>query len=320
MAFKTPYQIKKENLIWIGLILIFAGLTVITSINEPGNQFATTYQTIWIMTLFGFALSILLPGVSEFIGINKSNFVPALLVGAFVGFLLISGLWIGGDTSQFSLIVPFSASSSPLGGLGFEALGAIFIIGIFVAELEEALFSSWFRPTAEEWLTKLQSRTLFIYAIGMFLMYLYSPLRIIAWPILAIATLDYFVFKGKMLSFLNNRTFAFYGSLILKGIFFAIVHYYAAISTGQDPTGYMIAAFIFAIVGGLMNNAFKSTLSSRIAHSINNTSIMVTYAGLPIILVVPIVASYALLLAFASGAKLSLKGITSGKSFGVGGS
>ncbi len=306
MAFQSPRQILEENKIWIVLFTVLGLLAISSVINEPGNQFGITYFVIWITVIAGFILSTLL-GVSkvfEFTGGSKNNFLLQLLGGSFLGFVLVSSLWLGTSKVNIipqlgSLVVPFSAS---LGLLAVNSLATIFIFGIFVPELEESFLSGLIQPSAREWLGNPILRKILMLVTGGILLLYVEPLRFLSWVLVIIGVIDLLIYsvlrKDGITDFIfgKYKFMQFIGSLVLKGVFFAILHYYAATTTGQDPTVFMISAFIFAVLGGLLNSAFGSTIPGKIAHSINNTTIMVLALGYPIYTVFFFVGAYIILL------------------------
>lgn len=256
------------------------------------KSYGAIYLPIYILVFAGLGFALITKGkfVSEVIYgniIKASQLYRDILIGAIFGTLLISSLFISASfLSYFQVSVPFSISPADLASA--PALILLVVIGIFAPETEESLRASFLVPT----FTKLKLPIVLLFA----------GIITLAIPGLYILTVAFFIaafvvgFNPKIQQRLFTRPVERHlTAILISAVIFGLFHIY---SYGSSPNmlELMFSAFLFAVTADLINWKLQSTVSSRIAHSINNSFILASMTGIPYTLAALVVIIYALII------------------------
>jgi len=196
--------------------------------------------------------------------------------------------------------------------LGLELISQVFLMSIFVAEIEETFRAGVLRPTFVEWLSDYRVRLMFLLSMAIVIYAIIPTLRIVGLGLFIFAAIDVI---SLMLSKNKNQLFSqtIFKSevarqvlaIVLAAAIFGILHL-KVFATDISNEGLMINAFLFATIAGFINWQFKSTVASKVAHCMNNAIVMCAAIGLPLSIGFLITGVYAFLLgamAFLGGAK-----------------
>jgi hypothetical protein len=261
-----------------------------SSIKSYGN----IYLPIFILTFAGIGFALL--ARNRFTGeviygkINSDKTLYlTIAVGAVFGFALISSLFIGSNfLSFFQVPLPYSISPIPSSTTSGD-LALLVVISIFAVETEESLRATFLVPT----FTKLRLPIILFFA----------GIITLALPQLYILTILLFV-SGLLFIFdkrlsnitLNNGVSRHITAILVAAVIFGLFHIYSYSTVPGNEFALLESAMAFAFGADIINWVMQSTISSRIAHSINNSFIYASETGIALPLAAFVVIIYAIII------------------------
>ena len=291
------------------VVFVVFGILALWSFVTQETTFGRIYSNLFYLTIGLIGMSYFMPKVFEYQPVNPDRIGFQILAGFALGFALAGSLIVSGFA--FSLLAPLSIPDvALLGILGFSAIGQVFIMSVAVSEFEETLRSATLRPSIMEWLQYEAVASLLFILIGVIIWFtgdaFAGSFKIIGLAIAAIGLLN-FTKKFVLGKFFENKWIRSGVSIGIVGVFFSILHLTAYASTNSAvTTALMFNAFMYAVIADVINTYFESTVSSKIAHTLNNAAVSCVAAGVPIIFALIVAATHAGILYVTATGKMPL--------------
>jgi hypothetical protein len=272
--FRRGYWGSAENN-WVFWYVLLAMIALTISIISPNDPSSTIYKDISLFTMVGIGLALVAMKVANtrglpfaFVGIGEGNIFTSGLLG-----LAVAMVFVGSRLFSFnSILSPLSVPS--IGVLGIGALGSVFIISLYVSEMEETFRASFVNPTIQNAVSQ--------FGPGLALVLL----GVLLYFFLGFQTFGLFIALGGILLLVRRDISASLQvklpiptllGLLASATVFASLHFLAY----NADTQLLLSAFVFAILVDSLNIFNKNTVASRIAHTTNNGVLASVAAGLP---------------------------------------
>lgn len=284
---------------WHFVIFVFFGMIAIWSLLTQNTTYGATYTIVFLFTLILIIASVVLHPVVEWMPSSPDQLILQVLAGFGLGIVLISSILF-----SFSFLSPLSIPnvSGMLGVLGLGGISLAFIMSIGVSEFEEGLRAATLRPTIAEWLSYSKGVSMVLLLVG-FMMYFIIDMdifKLFGIVLMFLSVLNYF-YKGGVADRIQTPWVRQLISGLIAASFFALLHFTAYGSADPAVTAsLMMNAFLYAFIADTINAYFKNTVSSRIAHTLNNAAVSCIAVGLPIPFAFVIAGAHAGLLYMAS--------------------
>jgi hypothetical protein len=309
---------KHDKLFVISFFLLLATVFIFNFLQSDSlKSFGNTYIIFFLLVfgLLGFAITSnggftreVIYGDCE----KVEDVYKHILVGALFGGVLCLGGYLGLSflsSLQVPLAFTFTTSTTSTStnlspNLAIEVSSIIILLivnSIFAVETEEALRASSLVPTFMQ--------------LSAPVTLLFAALITTQFPGFTIATVSFIgiaVLLGvkrdwsKRIARSSKSRHVF--AIIVAATVFGLFHIYAG-QVGGNIEKVMLSAFMFALAADAINWKLNSTISSRIAHSINNTYLFVTTNAIDARLGIFVIVIYALIIILIfNGTEKSTKG------------
>jgi len=285
----TKGSFEKPDYVWIFWFTVLTFVALSISIIDPTSSAGRIYTTIGLFSLILIGLAFVAMRFAKklpfaFVGVGGGNYAIGVAGGFAVSLLLV-----GSQLFQLqSFLSPLSIPT--LTFLGMGAIGGLFMLSLYISEMEETIRASILSPTMSNAVIQFG---LPIVAILMgSLVYFVLSLQIIGLIMIAFGLILFF--QKQFTKIYTSPKIARLAGIIFAGITFAGLHY-LAYSANYTM---MFSAFIFAVVIDLINGAIGNTIAGRIAHSVNNGTLAAVAMGQPAFLGLIVGASHAGILYF----------------------
>ncbi len=273
--------VKREGA-WM-IVLVVLGMLAFWSFVSEGTEFGALYSDVFILVFALFSLAVIVPKYFDFrnLAMKPKEAPMQVLVGLALGLVMVGSVIFDGFT--FSLLSPISAPVLSFGVLGWESLAPVFLMSIVVSELEESLYNSALRPSIMEWLTSHLGVSIVFLLLGLLVWVMFIDLRMFGLIAMGLGVINFFSGKnGFLTKAFSSHMLRAAVAILMAALFFSLLH--LRNFSGLDAaTGAAVlhAAFVFAIVAGSINTVFRSSVSSKVAHTVNNGTLTCLVVGIP---------------------------------------
>lgn len=288
---KNIFLNPKTNIRDIAYIGFFFILVFILIFNFLSSSSFKSYGNIYLpiaiisMVLLAIAIATKQRTFSEVIyGNIKSN--KDLFISIGIG-LLVGGILV--LTSQTFSILPFSLSTQNYNLI--ESFSLLLVVGFIGVEMEEMAFASTFFPTFEKFFKSgSEIPIIFVVSAILFLFMFGTQGMLFSFVFFALTIL--YVFSQGFRNLIGGKQYKkTFINMLLIAIVFGLFHIY---SYGSSPDLLMLmgSAMLFRFVVDGINYFRRDAISSRIVHSINNSSVASYAMNISIILAIIVVGTY----------------------------
>jgi len=277
--FNFPHT-NVRDIPWLGFeILLFIAFYYGFLSSTTALSYGSIYIPIFFFAIILISISLAtngrIFGQYTFGSINESKTLYRhIAIG--LGF---GGLLIFGYLSNSHLLAFVSPPLLSISGVTLAAtIVSLIIVQMFGAEIEEFAIQSAFIPTIFNFLKTGSELPIIFFFVGLLSFIIGAPLLA---TIALFVVAAVFAFNPQLkLRFSNISVLRVFSAFILGAFVFALFHVYAY-GTGPDSLTLFESAFGFCIMDSMINWYNGSTISGRMAHSLNNGALFTIAMGLP---------------------------------------
>lgn len=283
----TPEQIKKTQTPAVIMLFMFFFLVFILNVIDSSSSYGRIYFIVSIVALMLYIFSLLSPNMAEVSLISTVKPLYQVIAGFILGIILAARVLLGNAAKSFSFLSPLSVPQiqKSLLTIQFGTIPSIFLMSMAVSEFEESFRAGTLMPTLKEWLSNPRISAVVLTSLSILVYFLIDFIKPVAlgltiYGILSILNPDY------IKPVIENKWFSTIVAILGAASVFAVLHATAYGFTGaltvtqrQQAVSLMANAFLYAIIADAINNYFKSSTASKIAHTINNAALMCVAMG-----------------------------------------